>query len=46
MQQSAARDEKFDLRGMVADLKGLIRQKTTMIGIKMRTSMGVSCAEK
>ena len=35
MQQAAARDEKFDLAGMVADLNSLLRLKTTVIGMKM-----------
>src|SRR6266487_6610014 len=35
MQQAATRDEKLDLAGMVADLNGLLRLKTTVIGMKM-----------
>jgi uncharacterized protein (DUF169 family) len=35
MQQSAAGEEKLDLAAMVADLNGLLRLKTTVIGMKM-----------
>jgi uncharacterized protein (DUF169 family) len=35
MQQAATQEEKFDLAGMVADLNGLLRLKTTVIGMKM-----------
>ena len=35
MQQTAAKDEKLDLAGMVADLNNLLRLKTTVIGMKM-----------
>ncbi len=35
MQQAATQEEKIDLAGMVADLNGLLRLKTTVIGMKM-----------
>src|SRR5260370_41175888 len=35
MQEAATQEEKIDLAGMVADLNGLLRLKTTVIGMKM-----------
>jgi uncharacterized protein (DUF169 family) len=35
MQQPATREETFDFPGMVAELNGLLRLKTTVIGMKM-----------
>jgi uncharacterized protein (DUF169 family) len=35
MQRAVTQDEKIDLAGMVADLNGLLRLKTTVIGMKM-----------
>ena len=39
MQQAVARDEKFDLAGMVADLNSLLRLKTTVTGMKLFTGV-------
>jgi hypothetical protein len=35
MPQAATQEEKIDLAGMVADLNGLLRLKTTVIGMNM-----------
>src|ERR1700753_346024 len=35
MQQPATREEALDFPGMIADLNGLLRLKTTVIGMKM-----------
>src|SRR4051812_19635445 len=35
MQQAATGEQKLDLAAMVADLNGLLRLKTTVIGMKM-----------